>query len=138
MQLLALTDEATQVLGFAPALRMTGLLDTGVPDTHAGHLLAVLREALSNTARHAGAATVEVTAEASGRTLRLTVADDGRGIDPAATRRSGLANLRSRAHELGGTFLVARRDPCGTLLEWTVPLPPEGAAAERDAADVRL
>ncbi|OMI35744.1 putative two-component system sensor kinase [Streptomyces sparsogenes DSM 40356] len=32
---------------------MTGLLDTDVPAAHAGHLLAVLREALSNTARHA-------------------------------------------------------------------------------------
>ncbi|WP_374992911.1 GAF domain-containing sensor histidine kinase [Streptomyces lydicus] len=132
-QLLTLTDEATQVLGFAPALRMTGLLDTAVPATHAGHLLAVLREALANTTRHAGATTVEITAEASDRTLRLTVADNGGGIDPAETRRSGLANLRSRAEELDGTFRIARRDPSGTLLEWTVPLSTEGATVH--AAD---
>ncbi|WP_460105328.1 GAF domain-containing sensor histidine kinase [Streptomyces sp. YKOK-J1] len=129
-QLLVVTDEATQSLGFAPALRMTGLLDTEVPDTHAGHALAVLREALSNTARHAGATAVEVTAEAAGRTLRLTVADNGRGIAPAVTRRSGLANLRSRAEELGGTFCVARRDPAGTRLEWTVPLPARDATGQ--------
>ncbi|WP_190015120.1 GAF domain-containing sensor histidine kinase [Streptomyces lucensis] len=122
-QLLSLTDEATRTLGFTPALRMTGLLDTDVPATHAGHLLAVLREALSNAAKHAQATAVEVTAEASGRTLRLTVADDGRGVDPAVTRCSGLANLRSRAGELGGTFRVVPGDPSGTLLEWTVPLP---------------
>ncbi|MGW2700076.1 sensor histidine kinase [Streptomyces sp. NPDC001340] len=128
-ELLGLTDEATRVLGFAPALRMTGLLDTDVPATHAGHLLAVLREALTNAARHAEATTVEVTAEAFDRTLRLTVADNGRGVDPAVTRRSGLANLRSRAEELGGTFDVARRDPSGTLLEWTVPLPVGGETA---------
>ncbi|MGW3265296.1 GAF domain-containing sensor histidine kinase [Streptomyces sp. NPDC001056] len=128
-QLLALTDESARVLGFAPALRMTGLLDTGVPGAHADHLLAVLREALSNAARHARATTVEVTAEASDRSLRLTVADNGRGIDPAATRRSGLANLRSRAEELGGTCHVARRDPTGTLLEWSVPLPTDGETA---------
>ncbi|MFF8993571.1 GAF domain-containing protein [Streptomyces sp. NPDC014983] len=128
-QLLALTDESARVLGFAPALRMTGLLDTGVPGAHADHLLAVLREALSNAARHARATTVEVTAEASDRSLRLTVADNGRGIDPAATRRSGLANLRSRAEELGGTCYVARRDPTGTLLEWSVPLPTDGETA---------
>ncbi|MFR0355908.1 GAF domain-containing sensor histidine kinase [Streptomyces sediminimaris] len=121
-QLLAVTDEAAQVLGFAPALRMTGLLDTDVPAGHADHLLAVLREALSNAARHAGATAVEVTAEASDRTLGLIVADNGCGIDPAATRRSGLANLRSRAEELGGTFHADRRDPSGTLLRWTVPL----------------
>nr|WP_229820960.1 GAF domain-containing sensor histidine kinase [Streptomyces ruber] len=126
--LLTLTDEATRTLGFAPSLRMTGLLDTDVPATHADHLLAVLREALSNAARHARATTVEVTAEAVGRTLRLTVTDNGRGIDPATTRRSGLANLRSRAEELGGMFRLARRDPTGTLLEWTVPLPVGSAA----------
>ncbi|MEU5608178.1 GAF domain-containing protein [Streptomyces sparsogenes] len=130
-QLLALTDESAQTLGFAPALRMTGLLDTDVPAAHAGHLLAVLREALSNTARHAQATTVEVTAEASDRTLRLTVADNGRGIDPADTRRSGLANLRSRAEELGGTFDITCRHPTGTLLEWTVPLPTDGENAEK-------
>lgn len=129
-QLLALTDESAQVLGFAPALRMTGLLDTGVPGTHAGHLLAVLREALSNAARHAQATAVEVTAEASDRALRLIVADNGSGIDPAATRRSGLANLRSRAEELGGTCHVTRREPTGTLLEWNVPLSTDDGTAE--------
>ncbi|MFF5406775.1 GAF domain-containing protein [Streptomyces misionensis] len=129
-KLLALTDESAQVLGFAPALRMTGLLDTDVPGDHAGHLLAVLREALSNTARHARATAVEITAEASDRTLRLAVADNGRGIDPAVTRRSGLANLRSRAEELGGTFSLTHRDPTGTLMEWAVPLPTSGEAAE--------
>ncbi|MFC3571976.1 sensor histidine kinase [Streptomyces yaanensis] len=105
-----------------------------MPATHAGHLLAVPREALSNTARRAMATTVEVTAEAFDRTLRLTVAAHGRGVDPAITRRSGLANLRTRAEELGGTFRVAPRDPAGTLLEWTVPLP----AGTRDHSDGRL
>ncbi len=128
-RLLALTDEAAQNLGFPPALRMTGLLDTDVPAGHAEHLVAVLREALSNIARHAGATRVEVGAEASEGALRLTVADDGRGIDPAVVRRSGLANLRSRAEELGGAFRVTRRDPAGTLLEWTAPLPSASGTA---------
>ncbi|MFC3349239.1 GAF domain-containing protein [Streptomyces echinoruber] len=121
-RLVALTDEAAQTLGFTPALRMTGLLDTDVPDRHAEHLLAVLREALSNTARHARATSAEVSVEAAGGTLRLTVADDGRGVDPAVTRRSGLANLRSRAEELGGTFALVAGRSCGTELRWEVPL----------------
>jgi len=122
---------AAERSGPVALLRMTGLLDTEVPGTHAGHALAVLREALSNTARHAGATTVEVTAEASERARRLTVADNGRGIAPAVTRRSGRANLRGRAEELGGTFDTGR-DPAGTLLAWTVPLPARaGTAQER-------
>ncbi|MFE9773475.1 GAF domain-containing protein [Streptomyces sp. NPDC005931] len=122
-RLLAVTDEAATALGFTPTLRMTGLLDTHVPLSHADHLLAVLREALSNTARHAHATTVDVTAAATQDTLSLQVADNGRGIDPAATRRSGLANLRSRAEELGGAFTLGPREPSGTFLDWTVPLP---------------
>ncbi|MEU5094759.1 GAF domain-containing protein [Streptomyces sp. NPDC020996] len=128
-RLVALSAEAAAALGFTPALRMTGLLDTDVSAHHADHLLAVLREALSNTARHAVASAVEITVDASDATLRLTVADDGRGIDPAVTRRSGLANMHSRAGELGGHLVVGRREPSGTVLEWSVPLPAYGPDA---------
>ncbi|OIJ88514.1 histidine kinase [Streptomyces colonosanans] len=122
-RLVTATDRAAESLGFTPALRMTGLLDTMVPAEHAAHLLAVLGEALSNTARHAHAAAVDVSVEASGTALRLWVADDGRGIDPTVTRRSGLGNLRRRAEELGGTFTLASNKPSGTVVEWVVPLP---------------
>ena len=121
-RLVAEVGQAAQTLGFTPALRMSGLLDTDVPGDHGEHLLAVLREALSNAARHAHATTVEVTAEATATELRLRVADNGRGIDPAATRRSGLSNLRTRAEDLGGTFTITPDEPTGTVLEWTVPL----------------
>ncbi|MFF9060331.1 GAF domain-containing protein [Streptomyces sp. NPDC014882] len=123
LKLLTETDRAAGVLGFSPALRMTGLLDTDVPAGHAEHLLAVLRETLSNTARHARATAVEVVAETDGARLRLRVADNGRGIDPAVTRRSGLDNLRRRAADLGGTFTLTPNEPTGTVAEWTVPLP---------------
>ncbi|TFE36356.1 GAF domain-containing protein [Streptomyces sp. ICN441] len=127
-KLLAETDLAATVLGFAPALRMTGLLDTDVPESHAEQLLAVLREALSNAARHARATAVEVTAETDGAGLRLRVADNGRGIDPAVTRRSGLDNLRRRATDLGGGFTLTPNQPTGTIVEWTVPLPARARA----------
>ncbi|MGP4050642.1 GAF domain-containing protein [Streptomyces sp. 2A115] len=127
-KLLAETDQAADTLGFAPALRMTGLLDTEVPDEHAEHLLAVLRETLSNAARHAHATAVEVTAETDGTRLRLRVADNGRGIDPAVTRRSGLDNLRQRATDLGGNLALTPNQPTGTIVEWTVPLPTQADA----------
>ncbi|UXY31852.1 sensor histidine kinase [Streptomyces sp. HUAS TT20] len=122
-QLLAETDQAAAVLGFTPALRMTGLLDTDVPAGHAEQLLAVLRETLSNAARHAHATAVEVTAETDGRRLCLRVADNGRGLDPTVTRRSGLDNLSQRADALGGGFTLTPNEPAGTVAEWTVPLP---------------
>ncbi|MFF4351248.1 GAF domain-containing protein [Streptomyces sp. NPDC001530] len=122
-RLVAEVGQAAETLGFTPALRMSGLLDTDVPDDHREQLLAVLRESLSNAARHAGASAMEVGVEATGTTLRLRVADNGRGIDPATTRRSGLANIGARAENLGGTFTLTSNEPTGTLLEWTVPLP---------------
>ncbi|MBC7267386.1 MAG: sensor histidine kinase [Streptomyces sp.] len=126
-RVVAVTDRAAEILGCTPALRMTGLLDTEVPAEHAEHLLAVLGEALSNAAKHAHATSVDITVEVTGTSLRLRVSDNGRGIDPAVTRRSGLANLRSRAEELGGTFTVAANHPAGAVLDWSIPLPGTGA-----------
>lgn len=127
-KLLTETDRAAAVLGFTPALRMTGLLDTVVPAGHAEHLLAVVREALSNAARHAHATAVEVTVETDSSRVRLRVADNGTGIDPAVTRRSGLDNLSRRAADLGGAFALTPNEPTGTVVEWTVPLSaPAGA-----------
>ncbi|WP_320780590.1 GAF domain-containing protein [Streptomyces sp. CRN 30] len=127
-KLLAETDRAAAMLGFTPALRMTGLLDTCVPEEYAGQLLAVVRETLANAARHAHATQVEVTAETDGTRLRVRVTDNGTGIDPAVTRRSGLDNLRRRATDLGGEFTVRPGGSAGTVAEWDVPLPAEERA----------
>ncbi|MEU6091386.1 GAF domain-containing protein [Streptomyces sp. NPDC047085] len=121
-QLVAATERAAESLGFAPALRMTGLLDTAVSAEQAEQLLAVLGEALSNAARHAHATTVDVGVEVTDTALKARVADNGRGIDPAVTRRSGLANLRRRAEEMGGTCTLSANRPSGTVIEWVVPL----------------
>jgi signal transduction histidine kinase len=125
-QLVAATERATESLGFTPALRMTGLLDTAVSADQAEQLLAVLGEALSNAARHAHAGAVDVAVEVADTELRLRVADNGSGIDPAVDRRSGLANLSKRAEELGGRFSVSANRPSGTVVEWVVPLPSAG------------
>ncbi|WNM36594.1 GAF domain-containing sensor histidine kinase [Streptomyces sp. Li-HN-5-11] len=121
-RLVAAMERASETLGFAPALRMTGLLDTNVPADHAEHLLAVLGEALSNAARHARATAVDVSVEVTDTALQLKLADNGRGVDPTVTRRSGLANLEKRAQELGGTFTIRPNEPSGTVVEWAAPL----------------
>ncbi|MBD3002547.1 GAF domain-containing protein [Streptomyces sp. 5-10] len=121
-RLVAAMERAAEALGFAPALRMTGLLDTNVPAGHAEHMLAVAGEALSNAARHAQATAVDVSVEVTDTALRLKVADNGHGVDPAVTRRSGLANLKRRAEELGGSFSLRPNEPTGTVVEWAAPL----------------
>ncbi|MFK0191954.1 GAF domain-containing protein [Kitasatospora sp. NPDC090308] len=114
-------EEAQAALGFAPRLSMEGLLDTDVPPAVADHLVAVLGEALSNAARHSRAGRVEVTLQAAGGQVALTVQDDGVGI-PAQGRRSGLRNLEERARTLGGSLAVTAPPAGGTVLNWTVPL----------------
>ena len=120
-RILGVVEEMTGPLGFAPALRMAGPLDTRVPDGIASQLLAALREALANAAKHARASRVDVAVEV-GRDLVLTVRDDGVGLGEV-TRRSGLANLTERAAESGGAMRVAGAAGGGTELEWRVPLP---------------
>jgi len=119
-RILAVVEEMTDPLGFAPALRMAGPLDTLVPDHLADQVLAALREALANVAKHAQATRGDVTVEC-GTDLVLLVRDNGVGLKQT-TRRSGLANLAERATELGGTLRVATAQAGGTELEWRVPL----------------
>lgn len=119
-RVLAAVDAAAEALGFTPGLQLEGLVDTAVPEPIGEQLLAVLREALSNAARHAQARRVSVLVDAA-EALTLRVEDDGVGI-PAAGRRSGLRNLAERAEALGGEFAVRPREQGGTVLEWRVPL----------------
>ncbi|MEV7358876.1 GAF domain-containing protein [Kitasatospora sp. NPDC091276] len=114
-------EHATRALGFSPALRTTGLLDTAVPAEVSDAAVAVLEEALSNAARHAKAGAVDVSITA-GPELTLVVRDDGVGL-PDGGRRSGLVNLADRATALGGTFSARSRPEGGTELVWQVPLP---------------
>ena len=114
-------DAGTEQLGFAPAVRLAGLVDTAVPPELGEHLQAVLREALSNAARHAGATRVEVVLEVAD-SVQLVVRDDGRGLPEGDLRRSGLGNLADRAALAGGTFTATRRPEGGTELVWAAPL----------------
>jgi signal transduction histidine kinase len=114
--------EAAPVLGFAPSVRMEGLLDTDVPKEIADHVVAVLSESLTNIARHARADRADVGLETDGRELRLAVSDNGVGIPPGG-RRSGLRNMGERAQQLGGTLeLSSPADGGGTTLTWQVPV----------------
>ena len=123
--IVALVEEMTDMLGFAPSLRLGAGLGAGISPEAAEQALAALREALSNAARHAQASQVDVTADVSpDEMLTVRVTDDGIGI-PAAGRRSGLRNLASRAEKLGGELRLEPADqsasPPGTRLEWRVP-----------------
>ncbi|MEU7659138.1 sensor histidine kinase [Streptomyces lincolnensis] len=113
--------DAAPVLGFAPSVRMEGLLDTQVPKDIADDVMAVLAEALTNIARHARAGRVDVLLETGDGEVRLTISDNGVGIPPEG-RRSGLRNMTERAERSGGTLEWACPPGAGTTLVWRVPV----------------
>jgi signal transduction histidine kinase len=116
-----LAKEYAPLLGFTPAVRTIGPVDTAVPEPVQVELLAVLREALSNTAKHALADSASVDVEVGETTLTLRVTDDGGGL-PEDRQESGLRNARRRAARLGGAFELTPGVPAGTVFTWRVPL----------------
>jgi len=119
--LLRVVDEQVSALGFRPTVTFEGPVES-LPEPVASELLAVLREALSNVARHARAGRAEVHLVA-GDEVELTVTDDGIGPPPEPpTLGNGLPNLAARAERLGGTFSLGPRDPLqGAVLRWGIP-----------------
>jgi signal transduction histidine kinase len=115
-------EAATTTLGFRPVLDTIGPVDSAIPDDVVPELMAVLREALSNVARHAQASRVRVSVRASGQEVVLRVEDDGVGSD-ASGARGGIANMSERAHDLGGAFEIAP-GPAGrgTVVTWRAPI----------------
>lgn len=87
----------------------------------ADHAEAVVREAVSNTVRHAGASELSVVVRVEDD-LSITITDNGRGMDDNITA-SGLLNLRRRAEEVGGDLTIGTGPAGGTVLSWTAPLP---------------
>lgn len=103
------------------------------------NVFLVLKEALHNVVKHAGASGVDVSLLLDGDALTLLIADDGCGVAeapsgdgaPARTRirgGNGLGNMQVRAEEIGGTLLVAPGETGGTLVRLHVPLAPEAAS----------
>ncbi|MGK5446519.1 sensor histidine kinase [Streptomyces radiopugnans] len=120
-------------------LRLTGD-PVPLPTAHEVALLRIAQSALSNTVRHAEAATVGITLAHLGDHVAVEIADDGRGFDPGRPPAPGpeaggfgLAAMRARAHALGGELTVESAPGRGTVLTARLPVGrPAGTAAGLD------
>ena len=141
-RVVAEVELARSSLGFAPQLTVrvdgrlvdaiagdrveSGGIDDVVAPGRANNVVAVVREGLSNVARHARSQAVsvrlEVTTGPHGEVV-VEVEDDGVGVPPAPARASGTRNLAQRAEESGGSFALLRPPSGrGALLRWSAPL----------------
>ena len=117
-------NRAHPALGFQPELQVeagTGV-DEYVPADLADDVVAVVREGLSNAARHAHASSIQVHVTLTPKEVAVEVRDDGAGLPVGLTRRSGLDNLGERARRHGGSCSAEPGAGGGTTLRWQVPL----------------
>lgn len=120
---LRLTEDLAPTLGTRPEVSFSGAVDNVVPQETADHILAVVREGLTNAGKYANATRYRVSVRVTDDIL-LEVVDNGSGFDPESSKSGGLglANMRNRAEKLNGTFSVTPANGKGTRLEWRVPL----------------
>jgi signal transduction histidine kinase len=121
---LSLLEELRPVAGFEIHPAFEGPVDTAVPDVVLEHLLAVVREAVTNIGRHAGATKAHVAVSVEAGRFRLLVVDDGCGIGTSGSRTGGLGlgNMRRRAEKLHGECTIESPPTGGTALIWDVPV----------------
>ena len=122
-RVLDVIGETADMFTESPHVTFGGAVDLMIDPGLADDLIAVVREGLTNVARHAGATRTAVSVVVDSRAVVVEITDDGRGIPDTAARSSGTANLEQRALARGGDFELARRGAGGTLLRWSAPVP---------------
>jgi signal transduction histidine kinase len=102
----------------------------GLPRETTHEVLQMLREALHNVQKHAGASRVAVAMEKTDRGLEISVDDNGRGfgfagaytLEELEMLRLGPASLKRRARSLNGEMLLESRPGRGAGIKFRIPL----------------
>jgi signal transduction histidine kinase len=114
--------ESSRVLGHHPSLQLLGVLAL-IPDALASETIDVLRELLTNVAKHARATHSSVRLSTEDNRLTITVSDNGIGSALTGDEAGlGMRNLTERAEGHGGTFTLSAGENGGSIATWSVPL----------------
>ena len=95
-----------------------------IPSSIEDALLRTTQEAFANIRKHAAADTVKYNLDVSGKTVKLSIIDNGRGFDIGESKpgRFGLIGIKERIQSLGGIFTVNSMEGKGTVLNIVIPL----------------
>jgi signal transduction histidine kinase len=122
-RILEVTTELTPALGFPPNAAFSGVLDLAVDDELADDVIAVVREGLTNVAKHADASAATVDVVVGGGEIVLSITDNGRGLGASARSGGcGIANLTARAAGRAGQLELVPAPGGGTRLTWRAPV----------------
>ncbi|MBE1524982.1 sensor histidine kinase [Nesterenkonia lutea] len=122
-RLMDVAAELTPALNYSPRVTFGGPVDLIVIGQLADDVVAVVRESLTNVARHSRATTALVSVDVTDALVRVQVVDDGVGLPSGPVRASGTANLLVRARAHSGEFTLTNRSSHGARACWQVPLP---------------
>jgi signal transduction histidine kinase len=120
-------EDAGDRLGVPVAMSVSGTMPA-LPARVSAEVTRIVQEALTNVRKHAEASSATVHIESLGTTIRVTVADDGRGFDPTRhTPGHGTESMRQRAEAIGGHLALEHPDR-GTRVVLEFPAQPADAA----------
>src|SRR5262249_212747 len=113
----------TSRYGINVELTMEGEFD-GLPDRHRTCVYRAVQEALTNCISHPNAQGITVNVISWNDELRVSVSDDGIGLDPGRRRNGlGLSGIEERVRELQGAMNIRGVPGRGTRLAIRLPLP---------------
>lgn len=97
-------------------------IEREIPDDLVHDVENVVKESLSNAARHARAQNVKVDVHVTTSHIDITVQDDGVGPSGKKRRKAGITSLALRATDRGGSYSLTEAPGGGTVMQWTCPI----------------
>jgi PAS domain S-box-containing protein len=124
----SLCEQFSKRMGVKVSFHEHGLKERLSPDVEIG-LYRIVQEALNNVTKHAEAKEVDVQLVRHANRLRMTIEDDGKGMEaglparkPSGSGGTGLVSMRERAASFGGTFVIDSTPGKGTLINIEIPM----------------
>ena len=118
-----LAARARETYGLSISLRTRSQIPLRIDESAANHLFRIVQEALSNAMRHGRATRVTMQMSVDANVVRLSVHDNGRGLQSEGPSESGLGlrTMRYRAHVIGGELTVSNHRLGGTIVRCSCP-----------------